>query len=118
MNEGKPMNAKKTMQLDCSKICDALGNETRYQIVMSLRKKSINTCCDKIEYHESGGSVTDMVKTTGLAQSTISQHLKVLENAGIISREKRGSWTCFFLNEPLIQDFLSQLESQLTSKLR
>ena len=108
------MNPKKTKELDSSKICDALGNETRFQIVMALRKNSINTCCDKIEYHESGGSVTDMVKTTGLAQSTISQHLKVLENAGIISKEKRGSWTCFFLNDEMIREFLNQLENQLT----
>jgi DNA-binding transcriptional ArsR family regulator len=110
------MKTKIAHTLDSSKICDALGNETRFQIVMSLRKNSINTCCDKIEYHESGGSVTDMVKTTGLAQSTISQHLKVLENAGIISKEKRGSWTCFFLNDGLIRDFLDQLETQLTTK--
>lgn len=108
------MNTKSNTKMDSSKICDALGNETRFQIVMALRKNSINTCCDKIEYHESGGSVTDMVKTTGLAQSTISQHLKVLENAGIISKEKRGSWTCFFLNDQLILDFLNQLENQLT----
>ncbi len=108
------MSTKKNLKPDSSKICDALGNETRFEIVMALRKNSINTCCDKIEYHESGGSVTDMVKTTGLAQSTISQHLKVLENAGVISKEKRGSWTCFFLNEQLINEFLDQLKIQLT----
>jgi len=108
------MKTKTNSKLDSSKICDALGNETRFQIVMALRKNAIQTCCDKIEYHESGGSVTDMVKSTGLAQSTISQHLKVLENAGIISKEKRGSWTCFFLNDKLIREFLDQLENQLT----
>lgn len=99
--------------LDISQICDALGNETRYKIVLALRTHSINTCCDRIEYHESGGSVTDMVKATGLAQSTISQHLKVLEKAGVISRQKRGSWTCFFLNEKRIREFLDALQNQL-----
>jgi ArsR family transcriptional regulator len=101
-------------KLDISKICDALGNPTRYQMVMALRRNSISTCCDRIEINENGGSVTDMIKTTGLAQATISRHLKVLEAAGIVSREKRGAWACFFLNEPFIQAFLEELKKQLT----
>lgn len=99
--------------MEISKICDALGNETRYQIVKALKDKTIETCCNKIEYFENGISVGDVVKATGLAQSTVSQHLKVLVDSGVIIKEKRGQWTCFFLNKKLIEDFIKGLYHDL-----
>lgn len=99
--------------MEISKICDALGNETRYQIVRALKDKTIETCCNKIEYFENGISVGDVVKATGLAQSTVSQHLKVLVDSGVIIKEKRGQWTCFFLNKQLIEDFIKGLYRDL-----
>lgn len=99
--------------MDISIICDALGNETRYQIVKALKNKAIGTCCNRIEYFENGISVGDVVKATGLAQSTVSQHLKVLVDSGIIIKEKRGQWTCFFLNAQLIEEFIKGLYHEL-----
>ena len=99
--------------MDIVKICNALGNETRFLIVKALKDKTIGTCCDKIEYFESGVSVSDVVATTGLAQSTVSQHLAVLEQAGIIMREKRSQWTCFFLNLPMLQEFCAEIHKSL-----
>lgn len=99
--------------MNISKICDALGNEVRYQIVKSLRSRSIATCCNRIEYYENGISVGDVVKATGLAQSTVSQHIKVLSKAGIIYKEKRGQWTCFFLYEEIINEFIKGLSDDL-----
>jgi ArsR family transcriptional regulator len=99
--------------MDISKVCDALGNETRFQIVKAMKNKTIGTCCDKIQYFENGVSVADVVCTTGLAQSTVSQHLKVLEKAGIIIREKRSQWTCFFLNKDLLKEFCSAVKETL-----
>lgn len=95
--------------MELSKICNALGNETRFQIVKDMKDCAIGTCCDKIQYFEGGVSVADVVTTTGLAQSTVSQHLAVLEQAGIILKEKRGQWTCFFLNKALLEDFTKEL---------
>lgn len=100
--------------MDVSLVCDALGNEVRYQIIKGLKDKSIATCCNRIEFYEDGVSVGDMVKATGLAQSTISQHLKVLEKAGLIYKEKRGSWTCYFLNKKTIEELVKNLYHDLT----
>ena len=99
--------------MNISKICDALGNEVRYQIVKSLQNKSIATCCNRIEYYENGISVGDVVKATGLAQSTVSQHIKVLLDAEIIKKEKRRQWTCFFLNQEVIDGLLKGLSEDL-----
>lgn len=99
--------------MDLIAICNALGNKTRYQLIKSLRDRTISTCCDRIEYHENGVSVGDVVKLTGLAQSTVSQHLSVLESAGLIYKEKREHWSCYFLNTEVIEQFLDELSRDL-----
>ena len=70
--------------MDLVRVCNALGNETRFQIVKSLKDRSIGTCCGKIEYFENGVSVADVVLATGLAQSTVSQHLRLLFSEGLL----------------------------------
>lgn len=99
--------------MDVVAICDALGNKTRYQLIKSLKNKSISTCCNRIEYYENGVSVGDVVKLTGLAQSTVSQHLAVLEKAGLVYKEKRDLWSCYFLNNDVIEKFLTELNQDL-----
>lgn len=99
--------------MDTIAICNALGNKTRYQLIKSLKNRDIGTCCDRIEYYENGVSVGDVVKLTGLAQSTVSQHLAVLEKAGIITKEKRDLWSCYFLNNEVIEAFLKSLKEEL-----
>lgn len=100
--------------MDCVKICDALGNPVRYALIKSLKDKTISTCCGRIEYYENGVSVGDVVKITGLAQSTVSQHLAVLEKAGLIYKEKREQWSCYFLNHGVIEIFLKELNAELS----
>ncbi|NPV71825.1 MAG: winged helix-turn-helix transcriptional regulator [Firmicutes bacterium] len=80
----------------------ALGDETRYELFTWLTRGEIATCCDRICLRENGVCVTDVVKKFGLAQSTVSYHLKVLEEAGLIRSEKRGLWTCFFPNREVL----------------
>lgn len=99
--------------MDLVTICNALGNKTRYQLIKSLKDKTISTCCDRIEYYENGVSVGDVVKLSGLAQSTVSQHLAVLEKAGLIYKEKRDLWSCYFLNTEVVEEYLKELNLDL-----
>lgn len=99
--------------MDIAAICNALGNPIRYQLVKSLKDKTISTCCNRIEYYENGVSVGDVVKLTGLAQSTVSQHLAVLEKAGLVYKEKRDQWSCYFLNTEVITEYLKALGRDL-----
>jgi ArsR family transcriptional regulator len=99
--------------MDMAAILAALGNPTRYQLVKALRNRAIETCCGRIEFFENGVSVGDVVKFTGLAQSTVSQHLAVLMNAGIIRRERRDLWSCYFLNQPVLEEFMKNLHQDL-----
>jgi ArsR family transcriptional regulator len=39
--------------------------------------------------------VCDLTPAVGLAQPTVSHHLKVLVDAGVLTRERRGQWAWF-----------------------
>jgi ArsR family transcriptional regulator len=68
-----------------AKMLKALGNPVRFQIVEFLAEHQM--CI-----------TNEIVKNTPLAQSTVSQHLKVLREAGLIQGEIEGPATCYCLN--------------------
>lgn len=42
--------------------------------------------------------VCDLTEPIGLAQPTVSHHLKKLLDAGLVDREQRGTWSYYSLN--------------------
>jgi ArsR family transcriptional regulator, arsenate/arsenite/antimonite-responsive transcriptional repressor len=55
--------------------------------------------------------VCELTEPLGLSQPTVSHHLKVLAEAGLVGREKRGRWVYFWvLPEPigLLRDALAE----------
>lgn len=48
-------------------------------------------------HEDSEACVCDLTEPLGLGQSTVSHHLKVLVDAGIFSRSKRGTWAYYKL---------------------
>ena len=68
-----------------AKMLKALGNPIRFQIVEFLSQN--HTCI-----------TNDIVRNTPLAQSTVSQHLKVLREAGLVRGEIEGPATCYCLD--------------------
>ncbi len=63
----------------------ALGNPLRFRIVQYLAGRQVCITGDIVEFTE-------------MAQSTVSQHLKVLREAGLIRGEVEGPATCYCLN--------------------
>ena len=41
--------------------------------------------------------VCDLIEPVGLSQPTVSHHLKVLTDAGLLEREQRGKWAYYTL---------------------
>jgi ArsR family transcriptional regulator len=83
-----------------SKMLKALGNPVRFQIVQVLAEKQM--CI-----------TGEIVELTTLAQSTVSQHLKVLREAGLISGDVEGPATCYCLNESNIRWLKNQIGAWL-----
>lgn len=55
----------------------------------------------------------DIVELVGLAQSTVSHHLKVLVQAGLIIGEEEGPATCYRVNKHRCQQVCELLQSTL-----
>ncbi len=55
----------------------------------------------------------DIVNSVGLAQSTVSEHLRILKDAGVITGEISGPRICYALN-PVALEPLSEFIATLT----
>ena len=42
-----------------------------------------------------GACVCDLIEPSGRSQPTVSHHLKVLRDAGLVTSEKRGTWAWY-----------------------
>ena len=67
----------------------ALGNPVRFRIMQTLAERQ--TCITQ-----------EIVETTPLAQSTVSQHLKVLREAGLVQGEIEGPATCYCVDSAAV----------------
>jgi ArsR family transcriptional regulator, arsenate/arsenite/antimonite-responsive transcriptional repressor len=63
----------------------ALADPIRVQLVDVLRKDAGKVC------------VCELVALFDVSQPTISHHLKVLRDAGIVGSEKRGLWAFYYV---------------------
>jgi ArsR family transcriptional regulator len=74
----------------------ALADPTRVEIVRRL------ACCDEC-------CVCDLNDSFDLSQPTISHHLKVLRDAGLVEATRRGTWAYY----RLVPDAVSALRQTL-----
>lgn len=113
-----PLPARAPAEASPAEVLAAIGNEVRYRILKRMASGAIGTCCDRIELYENGACVADVVKEIGLAQSTISHHLSILQRAGLIRGEQRGPWTCYFVDHEAIESLLKRLREDLLGESR
>lgn len=64
----------------------ALGDPTRVLLISIVAAADGQEAC-----------VCDLTEPTGLSQPTVSHHLKILTDAGFLSRTRRGSWAYYAL---------------------
>lgn len=86
-----------------ARLMKALGHPARIAIVELLAERRSCVC----------GDITEELP---LAQSTVSQHLKALKEAGIIKGQIDGPRICYCLNEDTVME-LSKRSSQLVDLL-
>ena len=85
---------------DKVKFFKALSDSNRLRILKMLQTKPLCVC-----------EITNILE---LATSTVSQHLKILKEAGFIIEEKDGKWVNYLINtrpsDPRISSLLSYLD--------
>jgi ArsR family transcriptional regulator len=79
----------------------ALGDETRLRILGYLLAKGDSLCACHIE---------DRIKE--LSQPTISHHLRLLREAGLVTAERRGTWI-YYAVDPTVRARLAEFVALL-----
>lgn len=84
---------------EIEKFGKGVGNASRYKIIETLF----------------GGShtVSELVKKTGLSQSLVSQHLRILKETGLVEDNRQGQQVYYTLNNHYIIQLLKRLSTQL-----
>ena len=70
----------------------ALGDPIRMQLVDVLRRHAGQVC------------VCELVPLFDLSQPTVSHHLKVLREAGIVGSERRGLWAYYYVEPEALEE--------------
>nr|WP_258404876.1 MULTISPECIES: metalloregulator ArsR/SmtB family transcription factor [unclassified Streptomyces] len=68
-------------------ILKAIADPTRLQILKLIQRAPEGEAC-----------VCDLTGCLGLRQPTVSHHLKIMTDAGLLNRERRGTWAWFSIN--------------------
>jgi len=84
--------------MDDIKILQAVAEPTRLAIVRQLAADGEICACD----------FTDCC---GVSQPTVSHHLKVLREAGIVGSERQGLWAYYYVNPDSLEELSAWLSS-------
>lgn len=80
----QPISAEDAASL--ARVLKALAEPTRLRLVSMVASHKDAEAC-----------VCDLTEPLGLSQGTVSHHLKILVEAGILTRDQRGTWAFYTL---------------------
>ena len=87
---------------ELAKVFKALSDTNRLKIFILLFKR---TLC-----------VNALVNHLAISQSAVSQHLRILREAGLVNSEKRGDWMHYSANKKKAEQFMKKFNSLLGGK--
>ncbi len=82
---------------DVAAVAKALSDPVRVQLVDVLRRHAGEVC------------VCELVPLFDLSQPTISHHLKVLREAGIVGSERQGLWAYYYVEAGTLKELSAWL---------
>ena len=82
-----------------ARVAKALGDPIRMQLVDVLRRHAGKVC------------VCELVPLFDLSQPTVSHHLKVLRDAGIVGSERQGLWAYYYVNQAAVKELSAWLDN-------
>lgn len=82
-----------------TQVMKALSDPTRVKMVKLLQRKTLCVC--------------ELRAILGVAQPTVSKHLKVLEEAGVVISAKQGLWVNYSLSDGRESPYVSSILGNL-----
>ena len=81
----------------------AVGDENRFRILMLLQERPLCVC--------------ELLEVLDIKGGTLSAHLKVLKNAGLINQKKDGRWIVYSISNNDIKEYLEKIEQDLEDNI-
>lgn len=91
-------------------ILKALSNEKRLKILQWLKEPCKHFSSTDCDVEKDGVCVGLIEQKVGLSQSTVSQYLQLLQQAGLITTKRKGQWTLCKRNKKVIQALIEELK--------
>ncbi|TWI73954.1 transcriptional regulator, ArsR family [Desulfobotulus alkaliphilus] len=85
------------------KVMKALSDPGRLKILKALENRKLCVC--------------ELQEVMGLAQSTVSKHLKILEEAGLVHWEKEGPWVNYALDKTTDNPYAAEMLAKMKNWL-
>ncbi|NAS11249.1 ArsR/SmtB family transcription factor [Poritiphilus flavus] len=85
--------------IEMAEIANALAHPLRVALVRYLGTKNSGKGVDNVTCNK------DLVELFDYSQSTISQHVKILKDAGLFITESKDKFTYYYLNKELLKRF-------------
>lgn len=87
-----------------SEILKALADPTRLKLIRLLSGQSVMFCTGQCD-GETFLCVGALANQLGITQSAVSQHLRILRQAGLVRGERRGSFMHYSLNREGLKQY-------------
>src|SRR5690606_40200917 len=75
-----------------ARVFTALGGPTRIRLLSLIAAGERGEAC-----------VCDLTEPVGLSQGTVSHHMKLLTDAGLVTREQRGRWAYYAITDGALE---------------
>ncbi len=95
--------------MDMITVLKALANDKRLKILEWLKEPKKNFTSSHCDVEKDGVCVGLIEEKIGLSQSTVSQYLMLLQQAGLIITERRGQWTYCKRNEKTMKELAKKM---------
>ncbi len=99
--------------MDIEKAISALNNPVRRDILVWLKDRSNFPPALPEHSDLEGVCVGYIQEKVGLSQSTISNYMGLLKQAGLVISTRHGQWTFFRRDEDAIRKFLAAFKQEL-----
>ncbi|MCJ7668451.1 MAG: metalloregulator ArsR/SmtB family transcription factor [Anaerolineae bacterium] len=91
------------MSISCVEFCKALSDETRQSILKMLQRREM--------------SVGEVVEAFNISQPTISHHLNVLKNVGLVTSRKEGKQIFYSINQENVEECCGKMMAKFCVEL-
>jgi DNA-binding transcriptional ArsR family regulator len=91
-------------------VLKAIANEKRLKILQWLKEPKKHFTSQFCDVEKDGVCVGLIEGKIGLSQSTVSQYLMLLQQAGLITTERRGQWTYCKRSDKAFKELIKKLQ--------